>query len=78
MPFGGHRQPPGRGEVEGRGIAPQLADHGTQTAASYALFHRPQRVARIAGLDMDKVAGAKARRVDSSAFQDRHPLLHPQ
>ena len=46
--------------------------------ASQALLHRPQRGAGVARLDMDEVATGKPRRIDPPAFEDRHPLLHPQ
>ena len=72
------RQPPRRGEVERSRIAPDLADHAGERRASYALLHRPQRVAGVARLDMDEVLQREPRRMDPPAFEDRHPLLHPQ
>ena len=56
-------------------ISPITADrHG----ASYALLHRPQRIARVARLDMDEVSGRKPGRMDLPAFEDRHAVLDPQ
>lgn len=56
----------------------QLADDGAKPHASQALLHRPERAARIAGLDMDEFAGAKARRMQSPGLADRHAVLHPE
>ncbi len=42
------------------------------------LFHCPQRVARVACLDMNNVEPAKAGRMDPPAFEDRHAMLDPQ
>src|SRR5689334_19853592 len=46
------REPPGCGEIECRGIAPQLADDGGETRASYALLHRPKCRPRVTRFDM--------------------------
>lgn len=75
--FRSDREPPGRGEVERGRVSPQFADHGRKGGASYTLLHCPQRGTRVARLDMDDV-GSKPRRVNPPAFEDRHPLLHPQ
>src|SRR5205085_11636388 len=42
------------------------------------LLHRPQRIARVARLDMDKILRREAWWMDPSAFEDRHPLLDPE
>ena len=64
------RQPPSRGEVERAGVAPDFANHGREAGASYALLHRPQRIAGVARLDMTEVAGREAGRMHAAAFQD--------
>ena len=76
--LGGNRQPPRRGEVERRGVAPQLADHSGQAGASYALLHRPQRSSSVPRLDVDELDAAKPWRIDPPAFEDRHAVLHPE
>ena len=72
------RQPPGRNEVERPGVAPDFADDAGQRGASYAFLHRPQRVPRIARLDMDEVARRKAGRMNPPTFENRHSVLDPQ
>ena len=57
---------------------PDFADHGRERRAPYPFLHRPQRVARVARLDVDEILRGKSRRMDSPAFEDRHALLHPQ
>lgn len=74
----GHRKPPRRSKVERCWIAPEFADHGTKSGASYTFLHRPQRVAGVPCLDMDELFGKEARWVDPTALQDGHPILDPQ
>ena len=68
-PLGRDRQPPRRGEIERRRVAPQFADDRAQPRASQPLLHRPQRGARIARLDMDEVAGIAGPADGSARFQ---------
>ena len=77
-PLGGDGKPPRRGKVEGAWVAPYLADHAGERAASQPLLHCPQGIACVARLDVDEVLAGKARRIDPAALQNRHPLLHPQ
>jgi len=78
VPLGRHREPPRCGEVEGRRVAPYLADHGSDRGASQTFFHRPQCASGITRLDMDEVVETQSWRMHPPAFEDRHPFLHPQ
>ena len=73
------RQPPGRGEVERRRVAPQFADHRATAPAHLSpssIAHSAARASRASTWMRSR--RRQARRMDPPAFQDRHPLLHPQ
>jgi len=71
-------EPPGRGKIERFRVAPDLADHAGKRRASYALFHRPQRVTGVSRLDMDEVLRRQSGWMDSPGFENRHAVLHPE
>ena len=77
-PFRRHRQPPGRGEVEAGGVAIKFADDGTDTKASQAFFHRPERVAGVTRFDVDKAGARQAGGMNPAGFADRHAVLDPK
>ena len=70
-------KPPRRGEVERARVAPQFADHAGERAhlSPSSIAHSASRASRASTWMRSWPA---ARRMDPPAFQDRHPLLHPQ
>jgi hypothetical protein len=77
-PFRSDRQAPRRGKVERSRVAPQFANYCRESGASYALLHRPQRIARIASFDVNDIGCWQPRRMNPSAFEDCHPILDPE
>ena len=81
MALGREDQPPRGGEIERFGIARQFPDDEGQRAASYALLHCPQRIGRVARLNMDEPMPPRDRQPvqeRASAPPDALRILHPQ